>query len=101
MALLSSQQAVQMMANASQKAILDADAQINDPAINNSLANVEKATETANASLADLLAITQDGHKVADAATAAYMRPVKWWTLLIEKVLQVGPPIVTAGAAVH
>lgn len=79
-----------------QQALKDADAQISDPAIASTLQNVDAATKNAAEGLGEATKALTDVRQIADKARETYLRPVNLWWAAVQKLLGIGPPIVTA-----
>lgn len=75
--------ALQTTIERTNKLIADLSAIATDPNIKDTLASISQAGRDAAASVQELLAISKDGHQVADKARETYLKPVTlWWTLV-------------------
>jgi len=74
----------------------DADRQINDPAIGETLASLKSASQSASAGLDEANKSLTDVHQIADKARETYLKPINLWWAVFKQVLGIGPPIVTA-----
>jgi hypothetical protein len=70
-----------------QQTLAAADAQISNPAIQESIANLAAATQNANHGMEQLAAIATDGRQVADKARETYLKPVNLWWNLVKTLL--------------
>ncbi len=73
-----------------------ADAQIGNPAIAETLQNVDRATANAADGLDQATKSLTDVRQVADKFRETYLKPVNVFWAGFEKLLGIGPPIVTA-----
>jgi hypothetical protein len=70
-----------------QKVLADADVQISNPAIKESLDGLAEASKQLNASMEQATAIATDGRQVADKFRETYLKPQKFaWQLLKELI---------------
>jgi hypothetical protein len=96
-ALLSNQERLQGNLTALQsatvslnKTLTDADAQVSNPAISNSLSNLEASTLNLNAGVKNLTAVTADAKSAADYELQQLQKPEKVWMAFLKFVLQYG-----------
>jgi hypothetical protein len=76
--------------------LTDADQILADPTIKVSLDNIEMTSHNVSAGTAELAATATDVRQVADKFRETYLKPVNIWWATLEKILGIGPPIVTA-----
>jgi len=79
-----------------EKLITDIDAQVADPQIKQILAELLKAAQNGAKATDEFAATTTDIRQIADKARETYLRPVNLWWAVFEKIVGLGPPIVTA-----
>lgn len=75
-AIVSAQADIHQAMGSANDALTAAAAQISNPAIGQSIADIRDSAESTKTSMANLAAITDDGHKVADHYTAQILKPV-------------------------
>lgn len=73
-----------------------ANAQIGNPAIAETLQHLDEASDNAAQGLGEVTKAVTDVRQIADKARETYLRPVNLWWALTQKILGIGPPIVTA-----
>jgi hypothetical protein len=73
-----------------QQILRDADAQIKDPAIAQSLANIQASTQNLNAGIVNLTGVTADAKNLADYEVKQLETPEKVWLAVLKFVLGYG-----------
>jgi hypothetical protein len=89
-ALLQTQSDLQTGLTLLQQTLKDADAQIKDPAIAQSLANIQASTQNLNAGIVNLTGVTADAKNLADYEVKQLETPEKVWLAVLKFVLGYG-----------
>lgn len=89
-ALLQTQSNLQTGLTLLQQTLRDADAQIKDPALAASLANIQASTGNLNAGIQNLVGVTADAKTAADYELAQLQKPGKIWLDVLKFVLGYG-----------
>lgn len=89
-------QGIQAATGELRQTLRDADKQISNPAIPETIQHIDNASANAEAGLEQGKEILTDGRQIADKVREDFLKPAKLWWTVVEKILGIGPPIVTA-----